>query len=117
MFEIPPFRAFAATATHSLWTGNNTFTTFSALTLWIMIVLLLAATVFYVRRRPAPAERVLIAGMACYAAALFYNTVFQFVSTKGVAIAPSAWYVQLLWPPALLLLYGLRDCCAPRSAG
>jgi hypothetical protein len=104
VFQIPPFRAFAATATHSLWTGNNTFTTFNTITLWIMIVLLLAAAVFYFRQRPPAAERVLLAGMVCYAAALFYNTVFQFVSTKGVALAPSAWYVQLLWPPALCLL-------------
>jgi hypothetical protein len=104
IFQIPLPRAFAATATHSLWTGNNSFTTFSTITLWIMIVLLLAAAAFYVRHRPPAAERVLLAGMACYSAALCYNTVFQFVSTKGAAIAPSPWYTQLLWPPALCLL-------------
>jgi hypothetical protein len=103
-FQIAPARAFAATATHSLWTGNNSFTTFSTITLWIMIVLLLIAVVFYVRRRPSAAERVLLAGMVCYGAALFYNTVFQFVSTKGAAIAPSPWYTQLLWPAAVCLL-------------
>jgi hypothetical protein len=103
-FQIPLLRAFAATTTHSLWTGNNSFTTFSTVTLWITIVLLLIAVVFYVRRRPPTAERVLLAGMACYGAALWYNTVFQFVSTKGAAIAPSPWYTQLLWPAAVCLL-------------
>jgi hypothetical protein len=103
-FQIPLPGAFAATATHSLWTGNNSFTTFSNLTLWIMIILLLIAAVFYVRRRPPTAERVLLAGMACYAVALCYNTVFQFVSTKGAAIAPSPWYTQLLWPATVCLL-------------
>jgi hypothetical protein len=103
-FQIPLPRALAATATHSLWTGNNSFTTFSTVTLWIMVVLLLIAAAFYLRHRPTARELVLLAGMACYAAALCYNTVFQFVSTKGAAIAPSAWYVQLLWPPMVCLL-------------
>jgi hypothetical protein len=104
IFEVPWPRSFVATATHSLWTGNNSFTTFSTITLWIMVALLAMAALFYLRRRPAPAERVVMAGMACHAAALFYNTLVQFVSTRGAAIAPGAWYVQVLWPPTLCLL-------------
>jgi hypothetical protein len=104
IFQIPPIRALTTTLRESLWTGNNTFMTFSSATLWIMIGLLLAAAVYYVRGRPRSAEWVLLAGMATYAAGLAYNALVRFVSTNGAAVSPCPWYVQLLWPPAVCLL-------------
>ena len=103
VFQIPWPRALVATARNSLWEGNSSATTFGSVTIWLMIALLAAALVCYLRRRPPAAECVVIAGMLSYGAGLFYNTLVQWVSSRGDSITPAPWYVQLLAAPGFCL--------------
>ncbi len=60
----------------TLWTGNNSFTSFSVVTLNCLLVLLAAGLAMYVlqavRRAPVPAEWAVLGAMAVYAAAVVY---------------------------------------------
>jgi hypothetical protein len=103
-FRLPWLKSLVEIAKKSLWLGNNSSTTFSNLTLGIMLTFLLAAVVYYFRKRPSRGEGVLLAGMGCFAAALAYNTVLEFYTTSARTITTAPWYVELLWPPALCLL-------------
>ncbi|HJZ98708.1 MAG TPA: hypothetical protein VKE70_19500 [Candidatus Solibacter sp.] len=103
-FRLPWLHSLGDIGKKSLWYGNNSGVAFSATTLSIMLLLLVFAVVFYVRRRPSPAEYVVLAGIACFAAALTYNTVLEYYTTRGLAITTAPWYVELLWPPVLCLL-------------
>jgi hypothetical protein len=107
-FRLPWAQSLLATAKSSLWEGNSSATTFGYVTIWLMLAVLAAAVVCYLRKAPPPIERVLLAGMFCYGAALAYNNVLQYLFTKGAGITPAPWYVELLEAPALcLLLAGL----------
>src|SRR5262249_29141406 len=96
--------ALVATAKTCLWQGNNSCTTFGSWTIWLMLALIAAAAVSYLRRRPTAAERVVLAGIACYAAGLVYDHVLQFYSTKGAVTGVAPWHVQLLAAPAICIL-------------
>jgi hypothetical protein len=106
--QLPWWKSLVTTARTSLWEGNSSATTFGATTIWLMLSLLLAAACLYLweafRRRPPSAERVLLAGLGCYAVGLAYSTVLLFYSTKGAGITTAPWYIQLLEPPGLCLL-------------
>ncbi len=106
--QLPWGDALLSTARHSLWTGNNSFFTLSSLTVWIMLGLLAAGLGLYVFRAARaglpPSQRILLAGMSCYALGLVYAAVLAFWASNGVAYTPAPWYVQTLLPPGMLLV-------------
>ena len=103
----------------SLWTGNNTFRTFSGHTLTLLLCGFAAAGVLYaassLRQRPPAAECLLLTGCACYAAALAYDTALVFAFSHALTASP--WYPQPILPVVLCLLFrGLaRNSLAGRA--
>lgn len=105
---LPWGDALLSTASHSLWTGNNSFFTLSAVTIWVMLGLLAAGVCLYVVRAAraglSGSERIVLAGMLCYGLGLVYAAVLAFWASKGVAFTPAPWYVQALLPAGMLLV-------------
>jgi len=100
--HFPWLRSLGATLTHALWSGNNSDTTFNALTIYLMAALLAASGFLWLRHRrrtDAPA----VAFLASFAAGLLYSTLLSYTVTAGVQISPSPWYVQPLFAPILCL--------------
>jgi hypothetical protein len=91
-------------ARSSLWTGNNSFTTFSLRTLDIMLLLLAASFACYLYRVRRPEAHVL-APILLFSGGLLYISAAFFYSTHGGAIAAVPWYMQVLLPPILLLAF------------
>ncbi len=100
--HFPWLRAAYLLARDSLWTGNNSFTTFSAATIHLMLLALGLAAVLWLGSRPAPAERLLLAGSGVYLAGVLYAALVTFVYTRG-GLATGAWYTQ----PVLPALWGV----------
>jgi hypothetical protein len=91
-------------ARSSLWTGNNSFTTFSLRTLDSILLLLaasLAGYLYRMRRREAH----VLAPILLFCGGLLYISAAFFYSTHGGAIAAVPWYMQVLLPPILLLAF------------
>lgn len=97
------------TARASLWTGNNSFTAFSMTTMGIMLAALAVAAALYgvgARRNPlCPAERIGMAVIGCFAAALAYSAVASFRSAGGGPLIVYPWHVQPLIPILLCILF------------
>ncbi|HLH01105.1 MAG TPA: hypothetical protein VKX49_32680 [Bryobacteraceae bacterium] len=84
----------------ALWTGNNTFLTFSTWTLnSVLILLLFAMMLWAVRGEHKSAEWLTAAHCVLFSAALWYSTVLSFLYTRGAATGPSPWYSQVLLAP------------------
>jgi hypothetical protein len=103
-----------STAHSALWTGNNTYLAFSAVTLLAMLGLLVAAAVYYgrhvVRRGFPAAERIAAAGILLFTLGMAYGTVVFFWASHGAAWTPSPWYWQAPWGAAVVLaMLGLSD--------
>ncbi len=101
----------------TLWTGNNSFTDFSQVTLNCFLALLAVGVAMYavqaIRGTPAPAEWAVLAAVAVYTAAVIYvagtNVIFEHGASAGV----NPWYTQVLLAPGLaMVLLGLSR--APR---
>lgn len=107
--RLPWGSALLDTARASLWTGNNSFTAFSSGTLTLMLAAIVAAAVLYCagawRIAPSTAERVVLSGAGCFAAALAYSAVVNSWTSRGAMIIASPWYVQVLVPTGLCLLF------------
>jgi len=104
--SVPWHSSISAMAHAALWTGNNSFTTFSVSTLNIILVLLAVAGILYaIRFRRTTAELVTLAGIALGCAGLALVTVFFFYATKGAIIAAMPWYMQILLAPVVLLCF------------
>jgi hypothetical protein len=101
----PATAAYLARA--SLWSGNNSFTSFSRTTLDAVLALLAIAWVCWALRRRAiqPAERAIAAGVALFSAAVAFACCAAFAHTRGVAIAASPWYPQLLLVPVIAIAW------------
>jgi hypothetical protein len=97
------------TARGSLWTGNNSFTAFSAMTIGLMLAAIAAAAVLYVvgarRNPPSVAERIALAAMACFAAGLAYSAVASFAYGTGGSVIIYPWHTQPLVPILLCVLF------------
>jgi hypothetical protein len=105
--QFPWLRTAYLLARDSLWTGNNSFTTFSSATIHTMLALLVLAAVLWLRSRPAAAEQLLFAGSGVYLAGVLYAALVTFVYTRG-GIATGAWYTQPVLPALwCVLLAGL----------
>jgi hypothetical protein len=97
------------TARGSLWTGNNSFTAFSATTIGLMLATIAAAAVLYVvgarRNSPSVAERIALAALGCFAAGLAYSAVASFGYGEGGSIVIYPWHTQPLVPILLCVLF------------
>ncbi|MGC9971967.1 MAG: hypothetical protein ABSE56_15420 [Bryobacteraceae bacterium] len=107
--RLPWGSLFLPTARGSLWTGNNSFTAFSAITISVMLAAIAAAAVLYAagarRNSPSAAERVALATLGCFAAGLAYSAVASFGYGKGGSIVIYPWHVQPLVPILLCVLF------------
>ncbi len=107
-WELPWLKSILATARQSLWTGNNSFTSYSVTTTTAMLVLIALGVLLYAWRwgREARwAENLTLAACLSHVAALAYATAAVHWFTKGEAIAPSPWYVQVLLIPGWCLVF------------
>lgn len=103
-------------ARRALWTGNNTFLTFSTRTLNVVLVLLLCAILFWLARgNHDSAEWLTAAHCLVFSAALGYSAVLSYLYTQGVADGPSPWYSQVLLPPLFALAF--LGCSRAGAAG
>jgi hypothetical protein len=91
----------------SLWTGNNSFTSFSRNTLNTMLGLLFLAMAAWVFHRPAiqPAEQMVFAGIVLFSIAIAYESCASFAHMHGDVPGASPWYTQPLLAPAIILAY------------
>ena len=104
--NLPWRESLAATAHTALWTGNNSFTSFSASTLNIVLALLALAVVLYVlRARRATPELVTLAAIALYSAGLLLTALSFFHATHGETNAPMPWYMQVLLAPVIAICF------------
>ncbi len=85
----------------SLWTGNNSFSTFSANTLNLITATSLAALLLWVASRHYSAEWVTLLYCVLFALALGYAAVVSHIYTHGAANGPSPWYAQAILAPLL----------------
>jgi hypothetical protein len=103
---IPWRTSITAMAHTALWTGNNSFTTFSASTLNIVLALLACAAILYVLRcRRTTAELITLAGIALGCIGLALITLIFFAVTQGAINAAMPWYTQILLAPVVLLCF------------
>jgi hypothetical protein len=92
----------------SLWTGNNTFNSYSRTTLNLLLALLaLAIAMWGVRRRSLKSpEWITLAAIAIFLAAVFYEGCAMVADRPTQAVAgPSPWYPQLLLAPIVALAF------------
>jgi hypothetical protein len=91
----------------SLWTGNNSFTSFSRNTLNNMLGLLLLALAAWAFRRHAiqPAEQIAFAAVVLFSVAVAYASCASFAHTNGDVPGASPWYTQVLLAPVVALAY------------
>jgi hypothetical protein len=112
--ELPWQRALKQMAFTSLWTGNNSFTSFSTTTLsmlWIGFAAAAILTAFlFVRGRSVPLPQgLLLAGCGLHAAALLYSCVLSFWFSQGAAMTASPWYILPIIPVVLLTVFSGLD--------
>jgi hypothetical protein len=107
LFGLPWIRMIDATLTTSIWTGNNSATTFNSKTVHFVLLLWLMAAGLYLRatmgRRVRAAEALVIIVFLSYALGLLYDTVLLYSLTGGTLLSPPPWYVQVLLPPSVCL--------------
>jgi hypothetical protein len=85
----------------ALWTGNNTFSSFSVSTLNLILGVSLLALLLWAATRHESAEWITVSFCAMFALALGYQTVVTHIHTHGMANGPSAWYMQVFSAPLL----------------
>jgi hypothetical protein len=90
-----------STVRTSLWSGNNTFSTFSAITLSLMIGTGLAALLLWAASRHASTEWIAFSYCVLFVLALGYAAIVSHIYTHGAANGPSPWYAQVLLAPLL----------------
>jgi hypothetical protein len=95
--DIIPYGAHQA-----LWTGNNSFRTFSSGTLNVILVLLFAGIVLWVWQR-RPGRRIVASYGALFTAALVYVSVLTFLFLGREKANPSPWYILVLVVPMLVV--------------
>lgn len=91
----------------SLWTGNNSFTSFSRTTLDIVLAMLFLAILLWALRRRAIQlpELFLFGGILLFSAAIAYDSCASFARMKGDSPGSSPWHTQVLLAPVLSLAY------------
>jgi hypothetical protein len=92
----------------SLWTGNNSFNSYSRTTLDIALALLTLGGGLWLAHRRAirPAEWSISGAIALFLAALAYANCTVVADRPGQAVAgPSPWYAQVLLAPVAALVF------------
>jgi hypothetical protein len=110
LFQLPWPRAIRDMLFATLWTGNNSYRSFSAGTLGMLLAGFLCAAGVYVaicyRRRTLPvAERWLLFGFALYGVSLVYSATMAFLMSHGEARTATPWQIEAIVPPVLALLF------------
>jgi len=85
----------------ALWTANNTFRSFSTVTLRVLMAVWLAALLLWASGRHERAEWIVLLHAGLFAAALAYDIAINYVHSLDAS--PCAWYTQVLLVPMLLL--------------
>jgi hypothetical protein len=103
----------------ALWTGNNSFTSFSGWTLNLVLALMVVASALWlgtIRNSVHAADEWLVAaGCASYVPALIYycGMISAFTGESGVSVV-APWYLQILSVPAACVLFlGCARCGRP----
>lgn len=96
---------FGASIRGGLWTGNNSFSAFSADTLNLLIASLAVALLLWVATRHRGAEWMTVGFLACFTLALGYVAVASYIYTHGAATSPSPWYAPVVVTPVLGLAF------------
>jgi hypothetical protein len=93
----------------TLWTGNNSFTSFSSLTLNCLLALLAVGVVAYFfqasRRGITAAEWSVLGFLAVYGAAVILVVGNDVVFLKGASAGAAPWYTIVLLAPALAIVF------------
>jgi hypothetical protein len=85
----------------ALWTGNNSFLTFSSKTLNLLVAIGLMALLLWAASRHTSTEWITVSYSASFLLALGYAAVVSHIYTRGLAMGPSPWYAQVLSTPLL----------------
>jgi len=103
---VPWAQSIAYMAHSSLWTGNNSFTTFSSTTLNLMLTLLaVCIAANFARKRFGAAASLTAASILFFCAALAYVTVAFYAASNGDVWAAVPWYMPVLLVPVMLLAF------------
>jgi len=103
-FRLHWARVAATTVRAALWTANNTFRSFSLTTLNVLIAVCAAALCLWIFSHHSRPEWVVAAYGAAFTAAIAYVTTVVYVRTGNPSSTSSAWYVQVLVAPTLVLI-------------
>lgn len=110
LFQVNWARAIPYMLRGTLWTGNNSFTTFSSITLNCLLALLAAGLVMYAWRnhKPEPGAAAVIGASAILIAAVIWVTGNDVFFVHGKSAGAEPWYTEPLLPPLLAIaLIGL----------
>ena len=99
--------AAAALARASLWMGNNSGTSFSRATLYLMLILLALGVAAWAARSNliSRAEKAVAAGVGVYLLAIAYAVCSTFACSACSYREASPWYTQVLLVPVLALAF------------
>jgi hypothetical protein len=97
----------------TLWTGNNSFTTFNAFTLNCFLLLIAIGFVLYLASKAV--DRALFAALAVYAAAVIYVVGNDVILLHGQSAGAAPWYTFPLFAPIVGL--SLRSAPRPLAIG
>jgi hypothetical protein len=103
--KLPWAKVVDSTLRSSLWSGNNSFVSFSGITLRLIIGLWAAALVAGLRGRHGPAEWVTWLYCALFWLAIGYATVADNITSGGANLEPRPWYAQVIAAPMLALAF------------
>jgi hypothetical protein len=104
--DLPWAKAIVSMAHGSLWTGNNSFTTFSATTIDILLLLVAIALVLYfLHAKRQIAEWTIVTAVALFWIALVVITITFYAGSSRTAIGAVPWYMQVLLVPVMLLAF------------
>jgi hypothetical protein len=92
----------------TLWTGNNSFTSFDTATLNCLITLLAAGVLMYAvqsfrGRRPDAGEWAILGAVAVFGAAVIYVVGNDVIFLHGASAGASPWYTEPLLAPLLAI--------------
>jgi hypothetical protein len=101
--KVPWPKAIVVRCRSALWTGNNSFTSFSAMTTYAALILLVCGFLFWLR---APRERLLASGFGIFLLTMLYSQAMVYAQFRAISVTP--WYtITLAAPFACLICLGL----------
>jgi hypothetical protein len=102
-----PWRESLVGSVHvALWTGNNSFTTFSTWTINLVIALLGVAALSYgLCARPSAPELITITAIALYSVGLVLTALAFFHATRGQTTFILPWYMPVLLGPVVAICF------------